>query len=170
LKRIGTIYEGHPLALRVIAGEIKDLPFRGDVIAYWSKYKNEIEEVENIISESQKGNTIGIDDNIKLDRYTTALRRKVKSRIEKTFKRLREDVRFSYIMLCESSVYRCAVPEEFWLSHLEDWDQDENSQRAALEILKDRYLVEKIIENDQYLLKQHNLIRSVSIQHLKALE
>jgi Phosphorylase superfamily/SEFIR domain len=169
LKRIGVIYEGHPLALRVIAGEIKDLPFKGDIIAYWSKYGNEIEDVENITSEAQKGNSIGKDDNIKLDRYTTMLRRKVKSRIEKTFKRLQEDARFSYIMLCESSVYRCAVPEDFWLSHLEDWDQDKDSQKAALDILKDRYLVEKIIENDQYLLKQHNLIRSVSIQHLKLL-
>ena len=55
LERIGAAYEGHPLALRVIAGEIKNRPFTGNVIAYWNRYGNEVEEVEKAISEAQEG-------------------------------------------------------------------------------------------------------------------
>lgn len=40
----------------------------------------------------------------------------------------------------------------------------------ALEALRDRYLVEEVVENDQFLLRQHNLIRSVALDHRKQLE
>jgi len=66
-------------------------------------------------------------------------------------------------------VYRCPVPEEFWLSHLEDWNYDEDQQQVALDALRDRYLVEEVVENNQCLLRQHNLIRSVALEHLKKL-
>jgi hypothetical protein len=91
----------------------------------------------------------------------------VRSRLNKTFARLQKDVKYAYILLCEASIYRCSVPENFWLSHLEDWDRDEEEQKAALDSLLDRYLVEQLVENDQCLLRQHNLIRSVSLEHLK---
>lgn len=94
----------------------------------------------------------------------------MRSRLDKTFARLKEDAKWAYIMLCETSVYRCAVPEDFWLSHLEDWDRDEDEQRAALDALRDRYLVEELIDRNQYLLRQHNLIRSVSLENLKTFD
>ncbi|MBD2491353.1 toll/interleukin-1 receptor domain-containing protein [Aulosira sp. FACHB-615] len=169
LERIGSAYEGHPLALRVIAGEIKNKPFNGNVSAYWNRYGNEVEEVEKAIAEAQEGNTFGADDQFKLDRFTKTLRRNVRSRLNKTFKRLQEDAKWAYIMLCETSVYRCAVPEDFWLSHLEDWDRNEDEQRLALDALRDRYLVEQLVDKDQYLLRQHNLIRSLSLECLKQL-
>jgi nucleoside phosphorylase len=170
LERIGKAYEGHPLALRVIAGEIKNKPFDGNVQAYWNKYGNEVEEVEKAISEAQEGISVGTDDKWQLDRFTKTLRRNVRSRLNKTFKRLQKDTKWAYIMLCETSVYRCAVPEDFWLSHLEDWDRDEDEQKTALDALRDRYLVEELIDSDnQCLLKQHNLIRSVSLECLKQL-
>ncbi|NEP09456.1 MAG: ATP-binding protein [Symploca sp. SIO2C1] len=171
LERIGSIYEGHPLALRVIAGEIGSRPFYGNVVAYWNKYRNEIEEVEKAIEEAEtQGITASADDEWKLDRYTRHLRRKVRSRLETTFNRLEKDVKSAYLLLCEGSVYRCAVPEEFWLSHLEDWDCDEDEQLVALEALRDRYLVEEVVEKDQLKLRQHNLIRSVSLERLKQLD
>jgi len=34
-----------------------------------------------------------------------------------------------------------------------------------LDALRDRYLIEELIDNDRYLLRQHNLIRSVSLDH-----
>jgi tetratricopeptide (TPR) repeat protein len=84
---------------------------------------------------------------------------------------LKEDAKWAYILLCESSVYRCPVPEDFWLSHLEDWDRDEEEQRAALDILRDRYLVEELIgNNSQHLLRQHNLVRSVALERLKFID
>lgn len=94
----------------------------------------------------------------------------MRSRLTKTFARLKEDAKWAYILLWESSVYRCPVPEDFWLSHLEDWDRDEEEQKAALDVLRDRYLIEESIENDQLLLRQHNLIRSVSLENLKTLD
>ncbi|WP_293127027.1 SEFIR domain-containing protein [Microcoleus sp. bin38.metabat.b11b12b14.051] len=170
LERIGSAYEGHPLALRVIAGEIRNQPFAGNVLAYWNQYGKEVEEVEKAIEEAKtKGITASADDKFSLHRYTRSLRRNVRVRLEKTFNRLEKDVRYAYILLCEASVYRCPVPEDFWLSHLEDWDRDEEEQQVALDALRDRYLVEEFVESDRYLLRQHNLIRGVSLEHLKQL-
>lgn len=171
LERIGAAYEGHPLALRVIAGEIGDKPFYGNVVAYWNKYGHEIEEVEKAIEEAKtQGITASADDQWQLDRYTRKLRKNVRERLEKTFGRLKQDVLNAYRLLCEASVYRCAVPEKFWLSHLEDWDCDKDEQEVALLALRDRYLVEDVVENDQLLLRQHNLIRSVALEHHKQLD
>jgi nucleoside phosphorylase len=171
LERIGRAYEGHPLALRVIAGEIKNQPFDGNVLAYWNQYGREVEEVEKAIEEAKtKGITASADDKFNLHRYTRSLRRNVRFRLEKTFNRLQKDVRYAYILLCEASVYRCPVSEDFWLSHLEDWDRDEEEQQVALDALLDRYLVEGVVESDRYLLRQHNLIRGVSLEHLKRLD
>jgi hypothetical protein len=169
LVRIGKAYEGHPLALRVIAGEIGSQPFYGNVVAYWNKYGREVEEVEQAIAAAQAGNTTG-EDKWKLDRLTRTVQKNVRSRLEKTFTRLKDDVKYAYILLCETSVYRCPVPEEFWLSHLEDWDRNEDEQVIALDALRDRYLVEELVDNNQCLLRQHNLIRSVSLEHLKKLD
>jgi nucleoside phosphorylase len=171
LERIGRAYEGHPLALRVIAGEIRNQPFDGNILAYWNQYGREVEEVEKAIEEAKtKGITASADDKFNLHRYTRNLRRNVRVRLEKTFNRLQKDVRYGYILLCEASVYRCPVPEDFWLSHLEDWDRDEDEQQVALDALRDRYLVEGVVESDRCLLRQHNLIRGVSLEHLKQLD
>jgi hypothetical protein len=170
LERIGSAYEGHPLALRVIAGEIKNQPFYGNVVAYWNIYGNEVEEVEKAIAEAEKGESSGGEDKWKLDRFTTTLRRHVRSRLDQTFKRLEKEAKWAYILLCEASVYRCAVPQNFWLSHLEDWDRDQDEQKVALKALKERYLVEESIQGKDFLLRQHNLIRSVSLENLKSLE
>jgi len=173
LMRIGTAYEGHPLALRVIAGEIGNKPFYGNVVPYWNTYGHEIEEVEKAIKEA-KIQAASANDQWQLDRYTRNLRRKVRSRLENTFNRLKNDVFYAYVLLCEASVYRCPVPEEFWLSHLEDWDLpedwDEENSQQMLDALRDRYLVEEVIDNNQCLLRQHNLIRSLSIERYKQLD
>lgn len=171
LERIGNAYEGHPLALRVISGEIDNRPFDGDIVAYWNKYGNEIEVVEKAIEEAKtKGVIAGADDNYRLHRSTKELRKKVRQRLEATFERLKEQVKSAYILLCTSSIYRLAVEEELWLSHLEDWDYDENQQESALDVLRDRYLVEEVVREGEYLLRQHNLVRGVSLEHFKKLD
>ena len=167
LVRIGKAYEGHPLALRTILGEISDTPFFGNALAYWKRYSPEIEAVEEALAEAALGNTTGADDKWQLDRFTRALRRNVQVRLDHTFERLRQDARMAYILLCETAVYRCAVPEDWWLSHLEDWAQDDNQQMVALDVLRDRYLVEEMTEDTELLLKQHNLIRSIALARLK---
>lgn len=67
-------------------------------------------------------------------------------------------------------VYRCPVPEDWWLSHLEYLDLEANAATAAMDALRDRYLVDEVLEKDQYLLKQHNLIRSLALEHLETLD
>ena len=169
LIRIGQAYEGHPLALRTILGEISDAPFFGNVSAYWTRYSSEIEAVEKALAEAALGNTTGAEDKWQLDRFTRALRHNVQMRLEQTFERLQRDARMAYILLCETAVYRCAVPEDWWLSHLEDWDQSDEAQTVALDVLRDRYLIEEKVEGTELLLRQHNLIRSVALARLKKL-
>lgn len=169
LARIGNAYEGHPLALRIIAGEMGSSPFYGNVGAYWQRYGSEIEEVEQAIAAAQDGKIQGAEDEWKLDRFTRTLRRSVRSRLEKTLMRLKTDAVSAYLLLCEASIYRCSVPEDWWLSHLDYWDYGEDEQLAALDALRDRYLVEESLEDNQCLVRQHNLIRSVSLEHLKRL-
>ncbi|MEM9503518.1 MAG: ATP-binding protein, partial [Cyanobacteria bacterium P01_E01_bin.43] len=170
LIRIGQAYEGHPLALRIIAGEIGSRPFFGDVIAYWNRYGPEIEAVETAIAEAAAGQMIGAEDKWRLDRFTRTLRLNVRRRLEQTFERLQRDAKFAYVLLCEASVYRCAVPEAWWLSHLEYWDCNEATALAALDALKDRFLVEEAIFQGDYTLRQHTLIRSISLAHLDQLD
>lgn len=169
LIRIGKAYEGHPLALRTILGEMSARPFFGNVDAYWKRYGSEIEAVEKSIAEAAAGNTTGADDKWQLDRFTRALRWNVQQRLEHTFDRLQQDARYAYILLCETAVYRCPVPEDWWLSHLEDWQQNGDQQMVALDVLRDRYLLEEMTEDTELLLRQHNLIRSVALSHLKQL-
>ena len=170
LTRIGHAYEGHPLALRVITGEIGSRPFFGDVVAYWNRYGHEIKAVEQAIAEAAAGQAVGADDKWRLDRFTSTLRHNVRLRLEQTFERLRRDARLAYILLCEVSVYRCAVPEDWWLSHLDYWECEAEAAEMALDALRDRFLVEEAIESGQYTLRQHSLIRSVSLDHLKRLD
>jgi len=170
LVRLGKAYEGHPLALRVIAGEIGSQPFYGQVKAYWNKYGQEIEAIEQAIAAAQTGKVTGSEDHWQLDRFSRLLRQNVRSRLEKTFTRLRQDVKQAYLLLCEASVYRCAVPEAWWLSHLDAWHCGDSNKQAALEALRERYLVEESIHSEQYLLRQHHLIRSIALEHLKNLD
>jgi len=171
LNRIAKAYEGHPLALRTIAGEISSHPFNGNILAYWEKYADEIKEVERAIEEAKAGIRDGADDQFKLHRLTQALRIQVRTRLEKTFERLEREDRNAYLLLCLASIYRCAVPENFWLSHLEDEGCDEEQQKLALGALRNRYLVEEEIDpHHQILLRQHNLIRSVALECLKKLD
>ena len=170
LQRIGQAYAGHPLALRVIMGEIGSRPFFGNVVAYWKRYGGEIESVERAIAQADAGQRSGADDDWKLDRLTQALRQNVRQRLEQTFNRLEQEARYAYLLLCSAAVYRCAVPEDWWLSHLDFWTADEAQQQAAMEALRDRCLIEESLDEDEWQVKQHNLIRSVALDHLSELE
>jgi DNA polymerase III delta prime subunit len=166
LQRIGAVYEGHPLALRVIAGEMLGRPFCGNVMAYWQAYHSEIESLERL---SREADFQGRDDKLAIDRYTRHLRRAVQQRIEQTFDRLQQELPRAYLLLCFGSVYRRPVAERFWLKMLAPLNLGEDKQESLLDALRDRYLVEDmIIHNDLYV-RQHNLIRTVALNHLQRL-
>ncbi len=148
-------------------GEITE-SFRANVRAYWKKYGDEIEEVKEALDLARnEGIVEGKTDRWALDRYTHELKKQVKVRLDKTFARLETDVKDAYFLLCTASVYRCEVPESFWLSHLEYRGYDKQRCEDALQTLRDRYLVEDrgIDHEDERLVGQHNLIRSVALTH-----
>jgi hypothetical protein len=165
LRLIGQIYDGHPLVLRVILGEIKQ-NYNGRVEAYWKRNSSYIESVKQDLDKARRsGIRDGADDRWNLDSYTRTLRKLVKERVEQTLDRLKCDVPDAYLLLCTSSVYRCEVPEDWWLSHLEHRGYDRPKQLNSIQVLRDRYLVEDggINEEDDRMVGQHNLIRSVAI-------
>lgn len=167
LRVIGEVYDGHPLALRTIAGEING-SYGGKVRAYWKDNSRYIEEVKEAIDEARnQGIVQGDEDRWQLASYTKVLRWKVKERIEKTCERLKHDVYDAYFLLCTASVYRCEVQKSWWMSHLEYRGYSNEQQKSAIQTLRERYLVEDggIDDEDERLVGQHNLIRSVAISH-----
>lgn len=166
LTRIGAAYEGHPLALRVIAGELLAAPFCGNLLAYWHTYGREIEALEQAYRQED---VQGERDVLALDRYTRHLRRAVRQRIERTLERLHQEVPFAYLLLCLASVYRRPVIVPFWLKMLIPLRLNVEQRQWMLDALRDRYLVEELILQDQLHLRQHNLIRSVALDHLHRL-
>ena len=170
LQRIGSAYEGHPLALKVIAGEILAAPFNGNLAAYWSTYGHEIEQLEQA---RQAVDLEGEDDPLRLDCYTRQLRQIVRQRIEDSFQRLQQEVPMAYQLLCLGAVYRRPVVEAFWLNLLAPFQPPLSAQgeqpQLMLEALLDRYLVEEVVEHNQLHLRQHNIIRSIALSHLRQL-
>ncbi len=160
LNRIGAAYEGHPLALKTIAGEILSFPYHGNIATYWQDYRTEIEEIEQAYIDL---NLESVNDKFKLDCYSKKLRAIVKYKIERTFRRLAQDVPNAYKLLCYSSVYRRPVPERYWLKYLVKSGFTREQQEIALDALTDRFLV----ETDNSYLRQHNLIRSTALEHLR---
>jgi hypothetical protein len=178
LVRIGKAYQGHPLVLRVIIGEILSEPFNGDVQAYWQDDREntsqKIEEVEKALAEAKQGKTMGEDDEWQLHKLTREVQEQVnKQRLQVAFERLARDAKDAYILLCAASVYRAPEKEAYWLEHLAVWlrrlEQQpcgkERQNRAVYE-LSNRFLVEESLNhNKKRVLGQHNLIRSVAIEH-----
>lgn len=148
LTRIAKIYEGHPLVLKVIAEDILK-EFAGDVSRYWQVYQPEFEQVARELQATRLDET----------EYNEALDRKVRQRIKKSLEKLPAD---ALHLLCRSAVFRRPVPKKFWLAMIED--RSLQQQKVAYRILDDRALIEK--ENID--IRQHNLIRSIAYDLLKA--
>ncbi len=156
LQRIGKIYEGHPLALQVIAKEILASPFYGNVESYWERYGDEFEQDAR---EQQ-------DVRVRPELFNQALQKRVRRRVEISLRRLPTD---AFELLCRSSVYRRPVPETFWLALLDESASEQRTQ--AYQILNERVLVEREgIHQKQFLIRQHNLVRAVAYDLLKANE
>jgi tetratricopeptide (TPR) repeat protein len=148
LSRIGEFYNGHPLVLQVIADEIRQPPFQGNVARYWHHYEAEFTATP-------------APPTHKLSR-SRLFRRRVRQRIEQSLHRLPTSARQ---MLCASAVFRRPVPIEFWYAMLAD------DPEAAFDTLQDRHLVEfapSLDDSAPLLVRQHNLIRSVAYDLLKA--
>lgn len=78
----------------------------------------------------------------------------------------------AYQLLCRSAVYRCPVPDFFWLAMLPECSEER--QEAALNLLKSRAFAEEDWKLNSWLgadgkvpLRQHNLIRNVAYELLR---
>lgn len=169
LLRIGSVYEGHPLALKIIAGEIREPRYRGNLSVYWEEHGEEIEKIEKALKEAnEKGLVESKFDTWRLENFSKALRERVKKRIDLTFTRLKNESYNAYYLLCTSSLYRVAVNKAWWLEHLDDLDCDHGEKESAFDVLEDHFLVEW--EDGSALVRLHNLIRSLALKHLRELE
>ncbi|OKH55531.1 hypothetical protein NIES2101_03875 [Calothrix sp. HK-06] len=165
LKRIIHVYEGHPLALRVIAGEIRMPPYNGDVQAYWHDYGNEIITVESLKNASEDKSQ---HDKPRLDRYSIALTDLVKKRVDRTFSRLYQTEPLACLMLCQGAVYRRAVERPAWLLMIGEYPLE--AQASAFQSLQRRFLLEEEYTQHKVFYRLHSLIRRVALDHLPKLE
>ena len=179
LIRLSKAYQGHPLVLRVIIGEIWE-SFDGNVKAYWEDVKNKIETVENTLAEAENEahKIMGSEDNWKLHKLTRKVRLEVnKQRLNAVFERLESQCSDAYYLICAASVYRVPVQVKGWLIQLavlikriEHQSCHEERQEIALEELCYRFLVEESIsQNNQRVLGLHHLIRSVALERYQQL-
>jgi tetratricopeptide (TPR) repeat protein len=154
LRRIGEFYDGHPLVLQVIATEIRQPPFNGNIAQYWQHHAAEFTVTTPTLTP-------------KLAR-SRLFRRRVRQRVEQSLQRLPANARQ---MLCACAVFRHPVPIEFWYGMLPNGDPE-----IAFAALQERHLVEYASPSTPYtsptpptfLMRQHNLTRSVAYDLLKA--
>jgi hypothetical protein len=178
LMRIGKIYHGHPLMLRVLSGEIFE-SFAGNARAFWGNVGDEIELVEKHLAEAEAGAKLeSANDDWKLHKLTRRIWIKVyRCRLDEVFKRLKRQNADAYLLICVAAIYRRPVQESGWLLQLDSYIQrlrnEVYSKERQLQVLEDlfgRFLVETSINhNDRRLLGMHNLIRSVALEHRQEL-
>ncbi|MCB0087556.1 MAG: NACHT domain-containing protein [Caldilineaceae bacterium] len=166
LHRIGAIYDGHPLVLRTIAGELVS-SYEANIDAYWRAYGEELEHIESELLRAQQNDKLHeANTQWQLDRFSPALQRQVQHRLEKMFERLKEHAYPAYIMLCGASVYLAPSHESWWLRHLAIRNYSSVEQNAALQALRDRYLIDESFDTEgNRLIGLHNLIRSIALKH-----
>lgn len=165
LQRIVAIYEGHPLALRVIAGEIRSNPYDGSVAAYWGNYGADFEEVERL-----KTATEGDPGKDRLDLTPSDdLQELVARRIDASFQRLREGYPLACQLLCMGAAsMRNAWPREAWLNLIGEYPYEE--QKLAWLVLQRRLFLEVERSNNKILYRLHGLMRQVGLKNLAELE
>jgi nucleoside phosphorylase len=177
LLRLGKAYKGHPLVLRVIIGEICE-SFDRNVQAYWNEVGSKIEEVERTLTEAEQGQVIGQQDEWELHKLTREVREQVnKQRLEAVFNRLKQQAQKAYIMLCMAAIYRIPVQQEGWkvqlvnfVRRLKQQECNSEQQESAVDELRNRYLVEESVNhNNKRVLGQHNLVRSIALEHYRKL-
>lgn len=167
LKRIGDVYEGHTLALKVVAATIKTV-YQRNVTAYWKEEGEEIKKVELDLKLSQENKTT--QNNWQIHQSNRDLYHKVYGRIDKTFERLKQYNYHSYLLICLASTYLSPHPKEDWLEHLADEGCSEKEQSIAFKILREEQLIESLIQENNRLFRLHNLIRSVAYEKFQSLD
>lgn len=159
LKKLTYTYEGHPLALKVIAGEIRESPYEGNIEAYWHEYGSEIERIKaEEVGENSSADISTISN------YSVRLTDLVEQRLERVLEQLKHSNLLAYTLLCMGAVYRCGVERTGWIFMINNAPKQE--QIRAWQTLQRRFLLEESIDNNKVIYRLHSLIRSVALHHL----
>ena len=153
LRRIGALYEGHPLVLRTIAEDIKAIACQGGSVArYWQECGFDRLEAKHPVRFSRQ-----------------KLQRRVRDRVRQSLQRLPAR---SHALLLRASVYRRPVPSGFWRALVPELPED--AWLGAIDLLLSRGLAEEDWRPDAWLgaeeavpLRSHNLVRQVAYGLLK---
>jgi hypothetical protein len=162
LEYIGNLYEGHPLALKIIAGEITE-KFTGDIESYWQKNKSRLTKVKTMIDQAKDADP---KDYYKISLVTQLKEKIIKEEISNTIERLKEDFGIAYYLLIYNSTFSNFEPQAVWSFCLEI---EEIEFLIGMTSLSNRYLLEykNKLPNDLPWVKQHNLVRDIALSYLK---
>lgn len=142
LCQIASYFQGHPLILKMIVGDIRSRLFGGSISKYWHQYYSQRQTTQLKLPQSQE--------------------QRARHWVDQTIAQLPDLPR---TLLQRGAVFRRAVPEAFYLQLLDDLPE---ADCATLLSLKARNLVEDTdIQNGHLLIQQHNLIRDSAYAQLK---
>ncbi|MEM9540253.1 MAG: hypothetical protein AAGA60_12230 [Cyanobacteria bacterium P01_E01_bin.42] len=155
LREITEVYEGHPLMLKIIAGEIREYPYYGNIQAYWRDYGCEYEI--DITNGDRAVNTPSrrLSDWVQLS-------------IERTYQRLNEIYPLAYELLCLGAANQRAIEPQGWGFAIGNFSARE--QKSALDILKRRFFVEEEKKRLQVRYYLHDFLRQIMLNHLQEVE
>ena len=168
LKRIFAVYEGHPLALSAIAGEVRESPYEGNLESYWEDYHKEIEEAERLKTSTEGDSG---QDKPTIDRFSRNLEDLVKSRIENTVTRLRTAYPLAFRLLCRGGKSRRAIDRVTWLLLIDEFPHEE--RELAWKTLERRFFLlpdEKSANSSRIFYRLHPLMRRVALDNLSELD
>jgi hypothetical protein len=150
LTQIADFYAGHIYVLQMIAGEILAAPVSGEIAKYWRKYQAEFAGNMGTI---QPSGAINCDE----------LEKRIKRRVKISLAQLPE---LAQTLIKRSSIYRQAVPAQFWLLLIADIER--NPELELIRLIGSRYLLASSLGDDgEVYLHQHNLIRQVANELLR---
>jgi len=135
LETIHQTYQGHPLALKMIAGEIRSTPYNGNIQAYWRDYGYEYDLP--MAEGSGAGDAEVMEDWAMRDTVPIA------ALLERASQRLAQEMPLAYELLTMGATQRGPAPVAGWQFLIADLDP--HLQAQAFETLSDRFWLETVM-------------------------
>ncbi|WP_204104676.1 MULTISPECIES: ATP-binding protein [Spirulina sp. CCY15215] len=158
LEEITEVYEGHPLALKIIAGEIREYPYYGNIRAYWREYGYEYEI--DLTEVGQDPNTSYLS--------SRSLSNWVRVSLERTCQRLNSIYPLAYELLCLGAANRRATDPQGWGFLIGNFPI--NEQKSALDTLNRRLFLEEEKNNRAVRYYLHDYLRQIVLNSLQRSE
>jgi len=153
LATIVSVYQGNPLALKLIAGEIRADPYHGNLPAYWHDCGSEYELETD-------GEATQAADPPDRTPWLRAL-------VEQALRRLEEHDRLAYQLLCLGAANARPAPAAAWQFAIGDLPAER--QQQARQALQQRFWLEAIPTNNGCHYRLPSFIRKIVLDHLPSL-